>query len=187
MPHFTGKGDDGTTGLLFGGRVAKNSAAPEAYGAVDEAQAFIGLARAEAEPASELDALLVGVMRDLWVLMGELATDPKNLHKLQQRVTAEMSERVGEQVGEIETKFEMPREFVIPGQTRLAALLDVARTVVRRAERAALPVGSPEVLAYLNRLSSLLWVLARWQEGGHSLLSRERGEGAAGVEPGGRG
>jgi cob(I)alamin adenosyltransferase len=172
MPHFTGKGDDGTTGLLFGGRVAKDSAAPAAYGAVDEAQAFIGLARAEVERGSELDELLVEVARDLWILMGELATDPKNLHKLKDRVTSEMVERVGERVALIETKFELPREFVIPGENRVSALLDVARTVVRRAERAALPVGEPEVLAYLNRLSSLLWVLARWQEGGHSLPSR---------------
>ena len=172
MPHFTGKGDDGTTGLLFGGRVPKDSAAPKAYGAVDEAQAFVGLARAEVERGSELDELLVDVARDMWILMGELATDPKNLHKLQQRVTQEMVDKVGERTAEIETRFELPRQFVIPGENRIAALLDVARTVVRRAERAAIPVGSAEVLAYLNRLSSLLWVLARWQEGGHSLPSR---------------
>jgi cob(I)alamin adenosyltransferase len=172
MPHYTGKGDDGTTGLLYGGRVAKNSAAPTAYGAVDEAQAFIGLIRAEVERDSELDTMLVEVARGLWVLMGELATDPKNLHKLQQRVTAEMVERVGARVGEVEARFEMPREFVIPGENRIAALCDVARTVVRRAERDAIDVGSADVLAYLNRLSSLMWVLARWQEGGHSLPSR---------------
>jgi cob(I)alamin adenosyltransferase len=172
MPHYTGKGDDGTTGLMFGGRVAKDSAAPNAYGAVDEAQAFVGLARAEVEPGSELDALLIDVARDMWILMAELATDPKNAHKLQQRVSADMVTKVGDLVGEIETRFEMPREFVIPGENRISALLDVARTVVRRAERAAQPVGSPHVLAYLNRLSSLLWVLARWQEGGHSLPSR---------------
>ena len=172
MPHYTGKGDDGTTGLLYGGRVAKNSAAPEAYGAVDEAQAFVGLIRAEIERGSELDELLVEVARDMWVLMGELATDPKNVHKLKARVTPEMIERVEAHVAAIEDRFEMPREFVIPGENRAAALCDVARTVIRRAERAALPVGSPEVLAYLNRLSSLLWVMARWQEGGHSLPSR---------------
>jgi cob(I)alamin adenosyltransferase len=104
--------------------------------------------------------------------MGELATDPENRHKLTQRVTAEMVEQLGAHVGAIEERFEMPREFVIPGESRVAALCDVARTVVRRAERDSLAVGSPEVIAYLNRLSSLLWVLARWQEGGHSLPSR---------------
>ena len=169
MPHFTGKGDDGTTGLLFGGRVPKDSAAPNAYGAVDEAQAFLGLVRAD---APDLDALLVEVARDLWIVMGELATDPRNLDKLKTRVTSDMVERLGAHVEDVEGRFELPREFVIPGENRVAALLDVARTVVRRAERAAVPVGSPEVLAYLNRLSSLLWVLARWQEGGHSLPSR---------------
>ncbi len=172
MPHFTGKGDDGTTGLLFGGRVPKDSAAPSAYGAVDEAQAFVGLARAEVEQGSELDELLIDVARDMWILMGELATDPANVHKLKQRVTQQMVDKVGARTAEIETRFELPKEFVIPGENRLAALLDVARTVVRRAKRAAIPVGSAEVLAYLNRLSSLMWVLARWQEGGHSLPSR---------------
>jgi cob(I)alamin adenosyltransferase len=172
MPHYTGKGDDGTTGLLFGGRVPKNSAAPEAYGAVDEAQAFVGLIRAEVERGNDLDELLVEVARDMWILMGELATDPRNVHKLKQRVTPEMVTRVEGHVAAIEARFEMPREFVIPGENRVAALCDVARTVIRRAERAAIPVGSPDVLGYLNRLSSLLWVMARWQEGGHSLPSR---------------
>jgi cob(I)alamin adenosyltransferase len=172
VPHYTGKGDDGTTGLLYGGRVAKNAAAPEAYGAVDEAQAFVGLIRAEVERGGELDALLVEVARDMWVLMGELATDPENVHKLKARVTPEMIERVEAHVADIEERFEMPKEFVIPGENRVAALCDVARTVIRRAERASIPVGSPAVLAYLNRLSSLLWVMARWQEGGHSLRSR---------------
>ena len=82
MKVYTRKGDDGTTGLYGGGRVAKDSAAPEAYGTVDEAQACLGMARSECEPAGELDGLLVGLERDLWVLMAELATDPSNRHKL---------------------------------------------------------------------------------------------------------
>ncbi|MBA3655436.1 MAG: cob(I)yrinic acid a,c-diamide adenosyltransferase [Actinobacteria bacterium] len=174
MPHYTGKGDDGTTGLLYGGRVAKNAPAPAAYGAVDEAQAFVGLIRAEVEAGGELDALLVEVARDMWTLMGELATDPSNLHKLAARVTAEMVERVAARVAAIEERFEMPRQFVIPGENRVAALCDVARAVVRRAERASIAVAAEDsfVVPYLNRLSSLLWVLARWQEGGHSLPSR---------------
>ena len=175
MPHFTGKGDDGTTGLLFGGRVRKDSAAPSAYGAVDEAQAFIGLARAEVEPGSELDRLLVEVARDLYVLMGELATAPDNLDKLQSRVTPDMVERVGQHVESVEARFEMPREFVIPGENRIAALCDVARTVVRRAERESLAIAADDsfVVPYLNRLSSLMWVIARWQEAGHTVFSRE--------------
>ena len=80
---WTGKGDDGTTGLLYGGRTGKSSPQIEAVGAVDEAQAAIGVARAEAAEGSELDELLVAVARDLYVLMAELATAPKNRKKLQ--------------------------------------------------------------------------------------------------------
>jgi cob(I)alamin adenosyltransferase len=177
---YTRKGDDGTTGLLYGGRVAKDAPSIEATGAVDEAQAFIGLARAEAERGSELDRILVAVERDLWVLMAELATAPANRHKLTagaSLVTAEMVSHLETMVDDLGTKFPMPTEFVIPGQTRPSAVLDVARTVVRRAERLALAVEAARdpdahVLPYLNRLSTLLWVLARWQEGDDALPSR---------------
>lgn len=170
MKIYTRKGDDGTTGLLYGGRVAKDSPLPTAYGSVDEAQAAIGLARAEAGPGSELDAILLGIERDLWVLMAELATDPANRDKLEPGgscTTSGMVERLEGLIDEITTRFDPPTEFVVPGETRQAALLDVARTVVRRAERdalAAAPEGSHAV-PYLNRLSDLLWTLARWQEG----------------------
>jgi len=173
---YTRKGDDGTTGLLYGGRVAKDSPRPEAYGQVDEAQASIGVARAQAEPGGELDAILTGVSRDLWVLMADLATDAANRHKLAAGttlVTDEMVTSLEGLVDDIGARFEMPREFVIPGGTVIAAHLDVARTVVRRAERVAVSLApeSTAALAYLNRLSDLLWVLARWQEG-VSLTSR---------------
>ena len=174
---YTGKGDDGTTGLLFGGRVPKDSAHPRAVGAVDEAQAVIGVARSLSEPGGDLDRQLTQVCRDLWVLMGELATQPENHHKLtddQTRVSAAMVDAVAAVVDDLGARFEAPANFVVPGQTPLAAQLDVARTVVRRAEReavAATAEGS-HVLAYLNRLSSLLWVQARWVEGEH-LLSRD--------------
>jgi cob(I)alamin adenosyltransferase len=79
---YTRAGDDGTTGLFYGGRVGKDSALPRAYGAVDEAQAILGLARAEAGKGTELDDMLVHICRDLWVLMAELATLPENRHKL---------------------------------------------------------------------------------------------------------
>jgi cob(I)alamin adenosyltransferase len=169
---WTGKGDDGTTGLLFGGRAAKASPAIEAVGAVDEAQATIGLARAEVAAGSELDTLLTGVARDLWVLMAELATAPSNRAKLvagETLVTEAMVEAVEAAIVDVGGRVELPSEFVVPGQDRTSALLDLARTVVRRAERAAAAsvadsAGS-HVLPYLNRLSSLLWTLARWAEG----------------------
>jgi cob(I)alamin adenosyltransferase len=174
---YTGKGDDGTTGLLFGGRVAKNAPQIEATGGADEAQAFIGLARSRCERASELDRLLTGVERDLWVLMAELATAPDNRQKLKpgaSLVTGDMVAALETTIDDLGERTTMPSEFVIPGQDPVAALLDVARTVVRRAERLALPVAAPDssVVPYLNRLSTLLWVLARAQEGGDVLPAR---------------
>ena len=168
---YTTKGDDGTTGLYYGGRVRKDADAPEAYGAVDEAQAFLGLARAEVDRGSELDELLLRVERDLYVLMAELATAPENHHKLTAgatQVTAEMLAFVEATTDDLSARFTMPDEFVLPGQNRVSALLEVARTVVRRAERRSLSVAAPgsHVIPYLNRLSSLLWAMARWQEGG---------------------
>lgn len=171
MKIYTRKGDDGTTGLLYGGRVRKDDPAPAAYGDVDEAQAFLGLARAEAERGSELDTLLVRLERDLWVLMSELATEPDNRRKLTPGatlVTAEMVSGLEPVIDDLTSRFELPSEFVVPGQNRVSALLDVARTVVRRAERSALGAAPADSLAvpYLNRLSDLLWTMARWQEGG---------------------
>ncbi|HXQ75490.1 MAG TPA: cob(I)yrinic acid a,c-diamide adenosyltransferase [Acidimicrobiales bacterium] len=179
---YTRKGDDGTTGLLYGGpRVSKSSAVIEANGVVDEAQAVIGVARAEALPGGELDALLIGVERDLWVLMAEVATAPANRRKLvagTSLVTPEMVAALEGRIDELNERFEMPTEFVVPGQNRVAALLDVARTVVRRGERlvvTAMADLDTQVGPYLNRLSDLLWTMARWQEGEH-LLSRKEPE-----------
>ncbi len=178
---YTRTGDNGTTGLLFGGRARKDSAQIEANGAIDEAQAAIGVARAEATRGSELDAILVQVERDLWVLMAEVATAPANRHKLvsgSSLVTAEMVDSLERLIDDVSERFEVPKEFVVPGQARLPALLDQARTVVRRAERlvvAAPPADDSLAARYLNRLSDLMWTLARWQEGEH-LLARDAGK-----------
>lgn len=177
MKIYTRKGDDGTTGLLYGGRVAKDAPQPVAYGEVDEAQAVIGMARAEAEPGGELDRLLVGVARDLYVLMAELATSVDHHDRLTpgtSLVTEDMVLALEGLIDEVSERFELPTEFVVPGENRVAASLDLARTVVRRAERHALSAAAPgsHVVPYLNRLSDLLWALARWQGGG-SLITRE--------------
>jgi cob(I)alamin adenosyltransferase len=170
MKIYTRKGDDGTTGLLCGGRVPKASARPAASRSVDEAQAAIGVARAEAERESELAELLVGLERDLWVLMAELATESGNRDKLtagQSLVTPDMVAALETLIDDVTGRFDPPTEFVVPGETRIAAALDVARTVTRRAERDVVAAAEPDshVLPYLNRLSDLLWTLARWQEG----------------------
>jgi len=175
---YTKTGDDGTTGLFYGGRVRKDSELPTAYGTVDEAQAIIGLARVAAGTGSKLDEMLVGLARDLYVLMAELATLPENRHKLSagvSAVTTEMVARLEGLIDDVTARFEPPTEFVVPGEHAVAAWLDLARTVVRRAERHALVAAKPPSLVgqYLNRLSDLLWTLARWQEG-ESRLAKDR-------------
>lgn len=173
MTIYTKKGDDGTTGLLFGGRVRKDDPRPQAYGDVDEAQAALGVVRAQAD--DELAAVVLGLQRDLWVLMAELATEDENQAKLvdgQSRTTEAMVDALADLIDGFTARFEPPTEFVVPGGDPVAAALDVARTVVRRAERSAVVVGVEGwAVPYLNRLSDLLWTLARWQEG-ESLTTR---------------
>jgi len=177
MKIYTRNGDDGTTGLFYGGRVRKDSDHPSAYGDVDEAQAAIGHARSQVERGSEIDSILVHVLRDLWVLMAELATLPENRDKLEDGVslvTNTMVEDLEKYIDKTSEKFTAPTEFVIPGQNQTAAALDIARTVVRRAERSTLKIQIDDsfVGPYLNRLSDLMWMLARWQDQG-SLSARE--------------
>jgi cob(I)alamin adenosyltransferase len=172
---YTRTGDDGTTGLLFGGRTDKDGPGPNAYGASDEAVSAMGLARAEAERGGELDALLVRLQRELFVVGAELATQPAHRDRLQDgvtRVTPGMVAALEPLIDDITARYAAPQEFVLPGETRVAAALDLARTVVRRAEREAvaathadwLEPGS-QVVPYLNRLADLVYTLARWQEG----------------------
>jgi cob(I)alamin adenosyltransferase len=174
---YTKSGDDGTTGLLFGGRVRKDSRQIELNGVVDEAQAALGLARAETAAGSELNERLTALARDLYVLMAEVATAPENRSKLKagsSLVTPDMVSALEGGIDDLLQRFEMPSDFTIPGENRVAASLDLARTIVRRAERLAVadPPGDSLVPMYLNRLSDLLWAMARWQEGEH-LLSKD--------------
>ena len=123
MKIYTRKGDDGTTGLLYGGRVRKDSPAPTAYGDVDEAQAVLGLARAEAERGAELDQLLIRLERDLWVLMAELATDATKRDRLTpgtSLVTADMVAGLEAVIDDLTARFDQPTEFVVPGQNRVS-------------------------------------------------------------------
>ncbi|MGH8825923.1 MAG: cob(I)yrinic acid a,c-diamide adenosyltransferase [Jiangellaceae bacterium] len=177
MKVYTRRGDDGTTGLLYGGRVSKDAAAPTAYGSVDEAQAFIGLARAQADRGGELDLLLTGIERDLWVLMADIAINPERRDKAtpgQSLVTEDMVMALERTIDEVSARFDPPRDFAVPGENPVAAALDVARTVIRRAERESLSAAADgsQVVPYLNRCSDLLWTLARWVEG-QSLLAKD--------------
>jgi cob(I)alamin adenosyltransferase len=180
----TGRGDDGTTGLLFGGeRVPKDDLRTEAYGTLDEAVAALGLARAELELKRHLDVLppaldevatiILRVQRELFVAGAELAANPAAWDRLRDdttRVSAGMVAGIDALLQVYEARIAFPTEFVVPGETRTSAALELARTILRRAERrvvalqrAALVPG-PHLLPYLNRLADLLWVLARAAE-----------------------
>jgi cob(I)alamin adenosyltransferase len=174
---YTRNGDDGTTGLYFGGRVEKSSDPIEVNGAVDEAQATLGWARSLSESGGRLNELLITVERDLWVLMAEVATSPDNRHKLtaeKSLVTSAMIARLESEIDGLSDEIEMPKEFVVPGENALSAALDVARTVIRRAERIAVgyPLEDSLVIAYLNRLSDLAWTMARYAEGSQHRTAR---------------
>jgi cob(I)alamin adenosyltransferase len=175
---YTRDGDDGTTGLYFGGRTRKDTEPIEVNGAVDEAQASLGWARSLSEPSSRLHELLITLERDLWVLMAEVATLPTNRHKLaagKSLVTSAMIDRLESEIDALSSEIEMPKEFVVPGENQLSAALDVARTVIRRAERIAVsyPLEGSLVVAYLNRLSDLAWTMARFAEGPHHRTARQ--------------
>ena len=173
MKIYTRKGDDGTTGLWYGGRVAKHAGRPEAYGSVDEAASALGLARAAADPDGELYADILRVQGELFVAGAELATAPEAAERLQEgvsKVTQEMVERLESDIDRYMDRVDLPPQFVIPGGTELSARLDVARAAVRRAERrvAALKdegdLADETVLTYLNRLSDALFAMARFAD-----------------------
>ena len=170
---YTRKGDDGTTGLWYGGRVAKHHGRPEAYGSVDEAASALGVCRAAAERGSELYGDILRIQNELFVAGAELATAPEASERLEagvSRVTPEMVDRLEADIDRYMERVDLPPKFVIPGGTELSALLDVARTAVRRAERrVTLLQDSGEldgelVLRYLNRLSDALFAMARFAD-----------------------
>jgi cob(I)alamin adenosyltransferase len=170
---YTRKGDDGTTGLWYGGRVPKFAGRPEAYGSVDEAAAALGMCRAAAEPGGELHADILRLQRELFVAGAELATAPEAAERLEpgvSKTTAEMVDRLEADIDRYMERVDLPPKFVIPGGTELSARLDVARGAVRRAERrvAALhhegELDDATVLTYLNRLSDALFAMARFAD-----------------------
>jgi cob(I)alamin adenosyltransferase len=170
---YTRKGDDGTTGLWYGGRVAKYAGRPEAYGSVDEAASALGLARSAAERGGELYADILRIQNELFVAGAELATAPEAGGRLEEgvsKVSADMVERLESDIDRYMDRVDLPPKFTIPGGTELSARLDVARAAVRRAERrvAALrddgDLADDTVLRYLNRLSDALFAMARFAD-----------------------
>jgi cob(I)alamin adenosyltransferase len=173
MKIYTRKGDDGTTGLWYGGRVPKHAGRPEAYGSVDEAAAALGLARAAAERGGELYVDILRVQNELFVAGAELATAPEAAQRLEagvSKVTPAMVEQLESDIDRYMERVDLPPMFVIPGGTELSARLDVARTAVRRAERRvatlkdAGELADDIVVTYLNRLSDALFAMARFAD-----------------------
>ena len=170
---YTRKGDDGSTGLWYGGRVPKAGGRPEAYGAVDEAASALGLCRAAAADEPELAADILRMQNELFVAGAELATAPEAVERLQEgvsKVTPDMVDALEGVIDRYMDQVELPPKFVIPGGTELSARLDVARTAVRRAERRVVDLKlagelpDDTVLRYLNRASDAVYAMARYAD-----------------------
>lgn len=171
---YTRKGDDGTTALWYGGRVPKHHGRTEAYGTLDEACAQLGAARALCGPEqAELAADILRLQDDIFVAGAELATAPQAEDRLEDgvsRATEAMVAWCEERIDRYMSEVELPPQFVIPGGNRLSAQLDVARTVIRRAERriAALAeageLAGETVIHFVNRASDLAYAMARFAD-----------------------
>ena len=176
MSIVTKTGDEGETSLMYGRRFPKNNPRSEAYGAVDELTAALGLARASCDDKFVAEQILA-VQKDLINVMGELATLPEDRQRYAKDgfkiVDAKMVDRVGAVIVDFEKdKSLYPKDWVIPGANTVSAALDFARTICRRAERnvVGLTDPNPEIARYLNRVSDLCWILGRYVEkkGGRS-------------------
>ncbi len=171
---YTKKGDDGTTSLWYGGRVAKSDARTESYGALDEASSALGVARSLCGPdEAELAADILRLQDDLFIAGAELATAPEAAERLVDgvsRVTPEMAAELEQLIDRYMDRVELPPKFVIPGGTQLSAQLDVARTIIRRAERRTVALAtddglaSGELLRFLNRASDAAFAMARFAD-----------------------
>lgn len=168
MKYYTRTGDDGYTGLLGDERVPKYAPRPRAYGTLDELSSALGLARATAHGERSREILLT-VQRHLYQLMTELAATAEAADRFG-RTGADQVEQLERLTDEVGASIELPKEFVIPGDTVAGAALDLARSIARRAERIIARMihenefSNAEALRYLNRLSSLLFVLARYED-----------------------
>ena len=172
MKIYTRKGDDGTTGLLYGGRVGKDDLRTEVYGTLDETVSALGTARAGGLVA-RVETIVVRIQREMFVAGAELATSEENQGKLTEgisKVTPSMTEQAERDIDALLEEHPLPQEFVLPGETPGSAGLDLARSIVRRAERQAVAMSrgglvfDAEILRYLNRVSDLLFALARYEE-----------------------
>lgn len=172
MKIYTKKGDQGETSLLYGVRVPKDDPRCEAYGTVDEAVSALGVAYTAARKERTREVLRQ-VERELFIVGSELATPPEHYAKSQQRgwvVTETMVTALERIIDELEPQVEMPTAFIAPGTAAASAALDLARAVLRRAERRIVTLqrgggtNNPALVKYINRLNDLVYMLARFEE-----------------------
>jgi cob(I)alamin adenosyltransferase len=169
MLELAGTGDDGTTGLLGGGRAAKDDSRIEAFGTVDEASSALGLARALTSHA-RVSSMCEELQRGLYSIGAELGTNP-DAGKTFVTTGASEVERLEQLIAELEGEVKMPDGFILPGATPASGALDLARAITRRAERRCVTLEragglpNPDLRRWLNRLSLLLFVLGRYEEG----------------------
>lgn len=172
MKLYTRKGDDGTTALLFGGRTSKAAARTDAYGAVDTAVSAMGMARAVSSDERIRDVLL-RCQRDMFTVATEVATAPDRYDLLVERfspVTAGMVGRLERWIDQIRAEVDLPPNFIVPGASPASGAIDLARSLTRDAERRIValceqePLRNSNVLRYVNRLSDLLFILARLED-----------------------
>jgi cob(I)alamin adenosyltransferase len=189
---YTRKGDDGTIGLWYGGRRSKADVRIEAYGAVDEANSALGIARALATTAGanadEIAADLLRLQNELFVAGAELATAPEAADRLEDgvsRITGDMVGWLEERIDAYMDRVDLPPKFVIPGGTQLSAQLDLARATLRRAERRIASLAdagdreehaSEELGGYVNRAADLVWAMARFADVDDPALFEGRGK-----------
>ena len=184
MPIYTKRGDKGETRLLFGGRVAKSDPRCEAYGATDEAVSAMGLARALSQDP-RVKEILLQVQREMFTVGAELATAPDQYRHLQDNfavVTREMVARLEGFIDELDAQIDLPNAFIVPGASAASGALDLARSLLRTGERRVVTLqeqgmlANPDVLRYVNRLSDLLFILARYEDRGlpFEVLTGER-------------
>ena len=169
---YTKFGDKGETSLLYGGRVSKNNPHTEAYGITDEAVSAMGLARSTSSDAKVKD-ILRDLQRELFTIAAELATEPDKYDLFKQHftpVTEDMVVNLETVIDSLEEEFQMPTVFILPGGSPASSAIDMARTIIRTAERRVVALAEAGMLtnglitAYLNRLGDLLFVLARYHD-----------------------
>jgi cob(I)alamin adenosyltransferase len=169
MDSFNKRGDGGTTSLLFGHRVPKHSARPEAYGVIDEANSALGLARALSSD-EHLREVILSIQEKLFLVGAELATLPEEVPKLKERISGSHTEEIEKLIEKYEKLVQMPKAFIPPGGSPAAGAIDLARSVLRRAERRISKlcddgeIVNPDLQSYCNRLADLLFTLARYEE-----------------------